>query len=105
MGLVILTTGGVLFTEMITLSVWVAPPLSVTVSLTTNFLGLPEDSVNTMLPGLATLLEAGLPPPKFQLYATMLPPGLGSYESLPLKLTVNGELPKITLEVGLATGG
>ena len=66
MGLVILTTGGVLFTDTMMLSVCVAPPLSVTVSFTTNFLGLPVLSVNTIFPGLATLLVAGLPPPKFQ---------------------------------------
>jgi len=35
----------------------------------------------------------------------MLPPGLGSKDVLPVKFTVNGEEPYVTLDVSLATGG
>src|SRR4030095_4777591 len=71
-GLVILTIGGVLFTDMITLSTSVAPPLSVTVNLTTNFLGTPPALVKTTPVGLAVVLVAGVPPSKFHEQEAML---------------------------------
>jgi len=93
------TTGGVLFTEIIILSVDDAPSLSVTVNLTTYLVGVLAGAVK-LCEGLATALVA--PSPKFHAYAAIVPSG--SEELIPVKFTASGDGPKSLSEFIFTTG-
>src|SRR6266511_2950933 len=88
-GLIMVTLGGVSFTEINTVDCADRPPLSVTVKVTLNLVGVPEGTEKVCAGFAWELTEE--PSPKFHEYVSVWPSG--SIEPLLLNCTVNGLAP------------
>src|SRR5262245_44815827 len=95
------TCGGVLLAEMRMRFVPLAPPLSVTTSVTVNGVGTPAGALK-VCDGLAAVL-VGVPSPKF--HRKVSDWFSGSLEPALLNCTANGTGPKFVFAEATAMGG